>query len=119
MKELLCACALYPFKWQTSHLNVTQGNSRVVAGSIRIRPQCSCSRCFCPHTCLHQDRPVLRSGPAEPDTRAPSAESERRETKGLSAGWYDAIWSNKILNYCHQILLSVLGFGVPFTERNH
>lgn len=53
-------------------------NSRVVVGSIRIPPQCSCSRCLCPDICLHQDRRVLSSGPAVPNTRSPSAKSEHR-----------------------------------------
>lgn len=56
-------------------------SSHVAADNSHNLPECSCSRCLYLHTCLHQGRSVLRSGPEELETRPPFEESEHNEKK--------------------------------------
>ena len=107
----------------------------MAAGSIRILPQSSYSRCFCPHTCLHQDRRALCWGPPEPDTRSTSAESEDRKRTGeetreektrderrgkrsrvRSEVWVSLIKITKILNSC-QTPISLVSLFLSGCEK--
>lgn len=70
--------------------NSQVGGSHVAAGSRRIPPPRSCSRCPRRHTGLHQDRPGLSpdAGPAEPETIKPSfaePEHNKQETEQSAA----------------------------------
>lgn len=88
--------------------------------STRILPRCSYSRCFCLHTCLHQDRPALSWGPAKPKPRSPPENPEQHEGNDEMIGYGQNTVC--IVNCClHDsvIILVLLGFFMSGKASAH